>query len=114
MKKNLLAMLMCIVALIGLSSCDDEGRNTDDAPFLGTWYGVDNNSTFTSYSDGGGWYTDDYGTTPSFSWDYDSDDLDLYLNDADGSFWEFAWSFSPEGYLSLYDLDYGGTTYYSH
>lgn len=34
MKKNLLAMLMCIVALIGLSSCDDEGRNTDDAPFF--------------------------------------------------------------------------------
>ncbi len=113
MKRNLLIALVCVIVSIGFASCEEDGWDTYDAPFLGNWYGLNNSSSFTFYSDGNGWYSDDYGNTTSFSWDYDRDDLEIYLDDSYGSIWEFAWSFSPEGYLSLYDLDYGGTTYYS-
>lgn len=112
MKKNLLIALLCVIVSMSFVSCEDDGWDTGDAPFLGSWYGVNNGASFTFYGNGTGWYTDEYGNTTAFSWDYDRDELDLYLDDAYDSYWAFAWSFTPDGYLSLFDLDYGGTTYY--
>lgn len=113
MKTRFLVALVCAVASFGFSSCDDDEWSFGSAPFLGSWYGVNNDSSFTFYSRGDGWYTDPTGMTTSFTWDYNSEELDVYLDDAYGSIWSFAWSFTPEGYLALYDYDYGGTTYYS-
>ncbi len=113
MKKNLFIALLAVILSVSFVSCEDDGWNPGDAPFLGSWYGVNNGSAFTFYSNGNGWYSDEYGNTTPFSWEYDRDELDIYLDDAYGSYWAFAWSFTPDGYLSLFDLDYGGTTYYA-
>ena len=54
MKKNLLAILMCVIVSMAFTSCEDDGWYTEDAPFLGTWYGVNNNASFFTQMEAAG------------------------------------------------------------
>ena len=114
-KKFWVWLMLTVFMSLTFNACDDDGDdyygyNTTNAPFLGTWYGMSTDITFTFNSSGYGTYTNQYGQMYDFTWYYDEDDLDVYFND--GTTWNMEWNFTPKGYLALYDENLNYTTYY--
>lgn len=114
-KKFLVWLMLTICMSLTFNACDSDdgyyGDYTGNAPFLGTWYGMSTDITFTFNSSGYGIYTNQYGEYYNFSWDYGENYLDVYFND--GTIWNLDWRFTPKGYLALYDENLGYTTYYT-
>lgn len=120
---RMLTLFAVIFVAFSFTSCDDDddywGYDPSSAPFLGTWYGIDNSSSFVFDSDGWGTYTDMTGRSYNIQWEYDRYELEIefpfdygwddYAPDDD---WEFNWSMTGN-ILNLYDTTYGGTTSYT-
>ena len=77
-KKFWVWLMLTVFMSLTFNACDDDGDdyygyNTANAPFLGTWYGMSTDITFTFNSSGYGTYTNQYGQMYDFTWYYDED-----------------------------------------
>ncbi len=114
-KKFWVWLMLTVCMSLTFNACDSDddyyGDYTGNAPFLGTWYGVSTDVTFTFDSSGYGTYTNQEGDIYNFSWEYGDDYLEVYFTD--GTTWNMEWSLTESGYLALYDEDLDYTTYYT-
>ncbi len=113
--RKFFALATVAILLTSLSGCDSD-EDYYYSPLIGDWvlvaddYGpVEiNQSTFTFYGDGTGYFTDydDWGYEYNYNIFWEPDGQLLYVTFDDGNTWTYRWAIAGN-YLYLTDLDTG-------